>query len=346
MKKIIKVLTLFALAFVCSSSAWVNLTLIRPAPINLPQDIQTLIIVDRTHASDSKKNRMEEIITGEIMNQDLQAIQRAIDGVIYTVEGAPRFKIIRATERYTGDNTGKIFPEPMSWSTIDKLCVKYKADAVLVLESFDSDYIITNGTRMVSQTTKEGIPIKVPQFYAEGLGTVNMGFRLYDPASKSIADQHLFSHQSRWDATAISVTEAVQGILNKMEAINQVSYDAGREYATRITPTYYRVTRYFYNRPKRIDKLMEGVRRSEVADWNGAIESWKEAMKVAKKRKHKGRIALNIAVGYEVLGDMNKALEWASKAYTNYREDMARDYVSDLKARLREEAVVKEQLEQ
>jgi hypothetical protein len=346
MKTIFRVFSFFVLSFLCSSSAWVNLTLMRPALINLPQDIQTLIIVDRSGASDKKQNKIEEIITGETMSQDAQAAQQAIDGVINTVEGAPRFKIIRTTEKYTGDNSGKIFPEALTWATIDKLCIKYKADAVLAIETFDSDFMITNGTRMVTQTTKEGLPIKLPQIYAEGVGTVNMGFRLYDPGSRTIADQHLFSHQMRWDATATSITEAVAGILNKIEAINQVSYEAGQQYALRITPTYYRVTRYFYNRPKRIDKLMEGVRRSEVADWEGAISSWKEAMNDAKKSKHKGRIALNIAVGYEVLGDMNQALEWASKAYTDYGEEMARDYVSDLKARLREEEVVKEQLKQ
>jgi hypothetical protein len=344
MKKIFRVILLLSVLILCSSSAWVNLTLTRPALINLPQDIQTLIIVDRTLATDKKKNKMEEIITGEGANQDIQAAQQAIEGVISTLDNAPRFKIIRTTEKYNGDNTGRVFPEPLSWSTIDQLCVKYKADAVLVLETFDSDYIITNGTRMVTQTTKEGIPIKLPQIYAEGVGTVNMGFRLYDPTSKTIADQYLFSHQMKWDATATSITEAVQGVLNKIEAINQVSYEAGREYAYRITPTYYRVTRYFYNKPKRIDKLIEGVRRSEVADWDGAISSWQEAMKDTKKRKHKGRIALNIAVGYEVLGDMDKAMEWASKAYTDYDEKMARDYVSDLKARIREEEVVKQQL--
>lgn len=346
MKKILRVFTLVVILVLCSSSAWVNLTLMQPALINLPQDIQTLIIVDRTFSSDTKKNKIEEIVTGEVMNQDVQAVQHAIDGVISTVEGAPRFKIIRTTEKYTGDNTGKVFPEALSWSTIDQLCIKYKADAVLVIETFDSDYLITNGTRFVTQTTKEGLPIKLPQIYAEGVGTVNMGFRLYDPTTKTIADQHLFSHQMRWDATATSITDAVAGILNKIEAINQVSYEAGREYALRITPTYYRVTRYFYNRPKRIDKLMEGVRRSEVADWEGAISSWKEAMNDAKKRKHKGRIALNIAVGYEVLGDMDQALKWASQAYTDYGEDMARDYASDLKARIREEEVVKQQLNQ
>jgi len=344
MKKIFKVFSLLAIVLLCTSSAWVNLTLIRPALINLPQNIQTLIVVDRTQAPDTRKNRTEEILTGEIMKQDLQAIQHVVDGIIYTVGNAPRFKIVRTTEKYRGDNTGTLFPEPMDWTTIDKLCAKYKADAALVIETFDSDYLITNGTRLISQTTKEGIPIKVPQFYAEGIGTVKMGFRLYNLKDKVIADQHLFSHQRRWDASANNLTEAVQSILNKIEAINEVSYEAGRQYAIRITPTYYKVTRYFYNKPKRNKKLIEGVRRSEVADWKGAIESWHDALKIAKKRKHKGRICLNIAVGHEVLGNMDKALEWASKSYTDYGEKMARDYVSDLKARLREEEVVKEQL--
>jgi hypothetical protein len=53
-----------------------------------------------------------------------------------------------------------------------------------------------------------------------------------------------------------------------------------------------------------------------------------------KKYKHRGRLALNIAVGYEVLGNIDEAFEWASKAYTDYKEKMIRDYVSDLKARI------------
>jgi hypothetical protein len=343
MKKIIRFILLLGIIFVFTSSAWVNLTLIRPAVINLPQYIQTIIIVDRSVAPDTKRNKWEEIITGEAMHQDAQAIQQTIDGFIYTIGNAPRFNIIRTTEKYMGDNTGKIFPDVLPWSTIDKLCQKYKADAVIAVESFDSDYIITNGMRVETSKDNSGLPIKLNVFFAEGVATVNMGFRLYNPKEKVIVDQYLFSQKQRFDATAKTLTEALQRILDKTSAINEVSYDAGSIYAKRITPTYYKVTRYFYNRPKRNKKLMEGVRRSEVADWEGAIESWNEAIKV-DSRKQKGRIALNIAVAYEVLGDMDKALMWASKAYTDYSEKMANDYVRDLKARLREEAVVNEQL--
>jgi tetratricopeptide (TPR) repeat protein len=343
MKKILRVVLLLCALFVFNSSAWVNLTLIRPAEINLPQYIQTIIIVDRTVAPDTRKNKWEEIVTGEALHQDAQAIQQTIEGFIYTIGNAPRFNIIRTTEKFMGDNTGKIFPEVLPWSTIDKLCQKYKADAVIAVESFDSDYIITNGVRVEPSKDNSGLPIKLNVFYAEGLATVNMGFRLYNPKDKLIADQYLFSQQQRFDATAKTLTEALQSILDKTNAINQVSYDAGSIYAKRITPTYYKVTRYFYNRPKRNKKLMEGVRKSEVADWKGAIESWTEAMKV-DSRKQKGRIALNIAVAYEVLGDMDKALQWASKSYTEYSEKMANDYVRDLKARINEEAVVKDQL--
>jgi tetratricopeptide (TPR) repeat protein len=315
----------------------------RPAEINLPPYIQTIIILDRTIAPDTRKNKREEILTGEAMQQDVQAIQQTIDGFINVIGNTPRFNIIRTTEKYNGDNTGKIFPEVLPWSTIEQLCKKYKADAVIAVETFDSDYIITNSVRIEPSTDKSGLPVKLKVFYAEGLATVNMGFRLYNPKDKEISDQYLFAHQMRFDANASNMTEVMQRILDKTEAINQVSYEAGTLYAKRITPTYYKVTRYFYNRPKRNKKLMEGVRKSEVADWKGAIESWTEAMKV-DSRKQKGRIALNIAVGYEVLGDMDKALEWASKAYTDYSEDMANDYVSDLKYRINEEAVVNNQL--
>jgi hypothetical protein len=343
MKKILRVLILLVVAFIFNSSAWVNLTLMRPALINLPSYIQTIIILDRTVPPDTRQNKREEILTGEAMHQDAQAIQQTIDGFIYTIGNAPRFNIVRTTEKYKGDNTGKIFPEVLPWSTIEQLCNKYKADAVIAVESFDSDYIITNSVKIEPSTDHSGLPVKLKVFYAEGLATVNMGFRLYNPKDKEISDEYLFNNQMRFDANGNTLPEVMQRILDKTEAINQVSYEAGSLYAKRITPTYYKVTRYFYNKPKRNKKLMEGVRRSEVADWKGAIESWTEAMKV-DSRKQRGRIALNIAVAYEVLGDMNKALEWASKSYIDYSEDMANDYVSDLKYRINEEAIVNDQL--
>lgn len=342
MKKVLKITILLAAFMLFSSFARVTLTLVRPAELTVPQHIQTLIVIDRTLPSDEKKNKKEEILTGELMHQDQQAVEQSMEGVINMVMNTPRFKIVRTTEKYQGSTTGTLFPEPLSWDIIDQLCEKYGADAVISIETFDSDFILTAGGKLLPRVDHDRIlPVGVS---VNGVATVNIGFRLYDPATRTIADEFKFSHKMNVGSQINSVTDVARGVLAKTDAINQVSYAAGQIYGERICPVYYRVTRYFYDRPKRNKKLREGVRKSEVADWNGAIESWKEALNETKKRKQKGRLCLNIAVGYEVLGDMDQALDWASKSYTDYREKQADDYVRALRNRINEESVVKSQL--
>jgi tetratricopeptide (TPR) repeat protein len=81
-----------------------------------------------------------------------------------------------------------------------------------------------------------------------------------------------------------------------------------------------------------------------VADWNGAIESWTRALEA--RRKIAGRAAYNIAVGWEVLGEIEKAKEWASRAYTEYNDKMAKDYYDQLVYRQREEEIIRRQIPQ
>lgn len=344
MKKAVKLLILVSLPLILMSSAWVRLTLIQPAQLSLPQHIQKLVVLDRTIAKDERRNMFEEVLTGEFMRQDEQGIQHTMNGIVDVTLNAPRFTIERATEQYIGETSGTIFPEALPWEVVENLCKKYDADAIVAVETLDSDYIITNGTRKVQKKDPDGNPITVVEFTAEGVGIVNLGIRMYDPRERAITDQYQFSEQMRWDAHGGSVTDAAQGILNKVAAINEVCYKAGKIYAYRISPTYYTVKRYFYDKPKKNKFLVEGVRKSEVADWEGAIQSWEKAIAKGKKDKDKGRAAFNIAVAYEVLGDMDKALEWAAKSYTEYEDKDANDYYRKLKNRINSEAIAKHQL--
>jgi hypothetical protein len=331
MKTIIRSLFLLTLAITLSSSAIVD----------LPGHIKTVIIIDRTLTPDKKQNKIEEVLTGEVFKQDEQAVIQVIEGLVYSVSNSDRLTIIRTTEKFIGENSGKLFPQVLTWADVSKLCDKYKADAAIVLETFDSDYFLTHGSKVIPRTSS-GLPGL--SFYAQGIATVDMGFRIYDPSEEVITDAYLFHHEIRFDAGGNSLADAIQGVLNKTEAIKRVGYDAGVIYGQRITPSNYTVTRYFYDKPKKNKKLSEGVRRSKVADWKGAIQSWEEAMTIAKKDKHKGRIALNIAVAYEVLGDLDKALDWAEKSYVDYEEKMADNYVRQLKVRINETKVVEQQM--
>lgn len=344
MKKFYLHLVAIAGVILLSSSAWVRLTYLRPAVMTFPAEIQTLVIVDRTIPADERRNAVEEFLTGEFMRQDEQGVQQAIDGFVKTLHNAPRFKVEYSTDKLIGETSGTIFPQALNWNTIDRLCSKYKADAVVAIETYDSDYIITDGSRKVEKKDKDGNVSVVVEYFAEGVGTVNLGFRFYDPAQRSILDQYQFSEQMRWDAQGSTPAAAIEGMMGKVAAINEISYSAGAVYAQRISPTYYQVKRTFFDRPKKNKYLEEGVRKSKVADWEGAIESWKMAIKKGKKDKDKGRAAYNIAVAYEVLGDYELALEWAATSYTQYKEKDADNYHRVLKNVIREREIVKNQL--
>jgi tetratricopeptide (TPR) repeat protein len=140
-----------------------------------------------------------------------------------------------------------------------------------------------------------------------------------------------------FDAEAATLQGAINAMLDKVEATKRASYESGFTYGERITPTYYQVTRYFFNSPKK--KLGAGVRYSEVGDWNNAIREWTKVVDNGKL-KDAGRAAYNIAVGYEVLGDMEKAKEWAARSHTEFQEKDADEYYKTLCNRINEERLV------
>ena len=62
------------------------------------------------------------------------------------------------------------------------------------------------------------------------------------------------------------------------------------------------------------------------------------------KCKQAGRLVYNIAVAYEVLGDLNNAKDWATKAYIEYGEKMANEYIQILNARIMNERIIDQQI--
>jgi hypothetical protein len=77
-------------------------------------------------------------------------------------------------------------------------------------------------------------------------------------------------------------------------------------YGARISPTWYTVHREFYKKIKKDANFATGSRRAQVNDWNGAVEAWSRAAQ-SRNAKVAGRAAFNLALAYEVLGDLDNA---------------------------------------
>jgi hypothetical protein len=319
----------------CGGSRHIYFNAQVPAPYSIPHYIQSLAIIDRSIPEKEDLNILEGILTGEGIRQDKLATQIVIDGLNQSLSNSSRYSVIRTSEKMKGSGSGRTFPEPLDWNKVEELCKKYEVDALVSLETYDSDFIVTNGTRKKGES---GIEI-----YARGVATVNCGFRLYYPVNKDIVDQYHFSHAETWETGGGTVLAAVGALMNKDAAIKEASFAAGIVYGERITPSWVRINRDYFRKSKHDPYLAEGARMMEVNDWERAIEALTEAVETGHP-KTKGRAAHNLAVVYEILGNLEEAKKWASDAWGRYGCKRSRDYGYQLTRRINEQRVLEDQL--
>jgi hypothetical protein len=326
MKRSSILIPLLAVAFLFLAAPTMNFNVIIPAVIDVPDHIKVAAMIDRTLVEDEASNVIEGVITGEMIGEDKLATQILMDGVHAMLENAATVSLKRTTEVYAGGSPfSAAFPAPLSWEEIEALCEKYQADAIVAIEKFDTDFLIMPGANQVA--------------------TVKAGIRLYDPANKSIIDQYEYSHKESWNTGRLTLESAIDGLISKSTSIREASYEAGIEYGRRLSPSWYRVSRKYYRKSKGDDVFAEGARMMEVNDWEAAKDALLQAVDTGH-RKTKGKAAHNLAVVYEIEGNLEEAKFWAQAAWGKYRNKKSKDYLYDLNRRINEVARVNQQLDQ
>jgi hypothetical protein len=324
-KSMFRPVLLVLVIFLCAAPT-MNFNIMVPAAVSFPDYIKSVAMVDRTMTGDKVKDAIESGLTGEFLGEDKLATQIMMDGVYSIMVNSATLSFIRTPEVLEGGSSfSAAFPAALDWETITGLCRKYHVDVIMAIEIFDSDFIIIPGA---GQTV-----------------TVKAGIRMYDPVSQSIIDQYVFSHRMDMGGSINSVEAAIGTMLNKNAAIKEVSYDAGVIYGRRISPSWLRVSRTYYRRSKGDDNLAEGARMMEVNDWDAAKSSLMKAVETGRKRKTRGRAAHNLAVVYEIQGDLEEAKAWAQTAWGKYKNKDSRDYLYEINRRISESQVLEQQLD-
>ena len=90
-----------------------------------------------------------------------------------------------------------------------------------------------------------------------------------------------------------------------------------------------------------------------VKNWKSAISLWDAELNKTKNSWIQAQASNNIAIGYEITGDLDKALEYATHAYYSLGKMMIvdynlvmriSDYIIELTQRKKELALLKSQL--
>ena len=323
-----------------TSSVLVNIQ--RPADITIPQDIQNVVVVNRSRPSKENLagNIVEGLFTGEGIGVDGKGSEYCVEGLSDMLNNSERFtlKNVGAIElKGTGTSS---FPIPLDWNEVKSICGSYGGDALLVLSTFDSDSRVIVGAPVTRTRKVKGVKIKEIRYPATLIMDVESGWRIYDANKEQIIDENKFVEVKEFKSWGDSPEKARLNLPMKRSAIKESGVYAGRQYGFRISPIWIKVNRVYYT--AKLDEFKLAKSYVKVGDWDEAIEIWKPLTTNADA-KIAGRAAFNMALASEIKGGLDAAIEWAKKA-NKLGEKKAYNYINVLNRRKIDAEKLKQQL--
>jgi tetratricopeptide (TPR) repeat protein len=214
-------------------------------------------------------------------------------------------------------------PEILSWNFVEEMCTLYNTDALLVLEN-QSIRTVTN------YASGYNYDLLVPEKYHY----TSMDFysrthwRMYYPKSKTVVLDLITNHDTLyWDNYSYDIVSLYSEIPSVKGAAIITGINNAFDIAEKITPQWKSEIRYYYLiRNKNIDK---SVQHAAEGKWNEALENWLKYAETGRKIK-RSKILHNIALAYEMTGNIDKAIEIETLSVKTYYRSVTNHYLKQL----------------
>jgi hypothetical protein len=342
MKQLLYLIIPFILLSGCSSTNLVFMTITNPAPVSIPSSTRDIGLVKRCKPTDSNKtfNKIHQMTTLETEAILREGSDQAISGLKEALLENQRFDnvILMDSIQLTSPGSG-IFPSPLPWETVEKICSENKFSVLFSLEMFDTELLITPMSLPTSISNPSDILNTLHRVRMTTL--VKVGYRIYYPTSRVILDQFITTKSLEFNASGANPILAIEALVGRKEAIKQTANQAGRLYALRILPVNLRVSRDYFVRGK-TSSFKVAKRRAQSGNWDGAAEIWLRETN-SSKRKTAGRACYNMAIINEINGNLDEAIKWSQRSYEDYRVKLALQYLNILRYRKNQQNILNNQ---
>jgi hypothetical protein len=341
MKKCVPFLLVISVLVSCKTNE-LYLNVWEPAPVTIPSYVKSVGVINRSIPTDETKvfDEIDKVFTLEGVDLDKDGALIAVKGLSAELLNNNRFAEVKSLNNIDF-RTSRLenFPAPLSWEIVGQICNETSTDALFSLEKFDTDTQVSYSANKVDIVTPIG-SIPGIEHQADMHTTVKTGWRIYDPAGRSILDEYIESESISNSGRGINPLVAAKALTGRKAAVSEVSSKAGQNYAFRILPYKIRVYRDYF--VKGNDNFKIAKRKAQMGMWDEAGELWQTEtgnpeMKIA------GRAAYNMAIISEINGNIDEALSWARKAWGDYNIKLALDYVRILENRQYKRDVLEEQ---
>jgi len=290
----------------------------------------------------SYSTRLEQLIVMEERWLAEKGTEAALTGLFDELAQDTRFDTVHIL-----DNSGEEIvdfgtrPSNAIWNTIASICEENGVDAIFALASHDTDTQITLKKTKIDQLDmmRDHSTVSGQEITLETL--IENGWRIYDPKQRILVDEFTSNDHVVASAKGVSSVDALQAIDHRKETLLEQSKSAGSSYAQRMQPQKLEIQRDYHvvgskNLQLAADKIQNGA-------YDEALALWEEEVTNPKPRI-RGRACYNLAVLNEFYGNLNAAMNWATKSYDLFEQDATLDYIAVLEGRQAQKDVLKQQL--
>ena len=325
----------------CSSTNLMSLSVLKPAPVSIPANIKTVALVNRSKAANESQTLDAIHKALSLESNDLQqaGANGSIRGLKDELMKNTRFTEVKPLNMDLRSFGAGIFPTPMQWDSVEKICRESNTDALFSLELFDTESKL-NYSASPAQLNLGVTSLPAIAHQVNMATSVKTGWRIYDPSTRTILDEYILGEDISASGSGINPVVAASSLIGRKEAVTDVGIRAGEAYADRILPFWIRVSRDYFVSGN--ENFVMAKRKAQAGNWDGAAELWLEETK-SPDGKLAGRACYNMAIISEINGDLDGAIQWAQKSYENYNIRLALNYLNILRYRQRQNELLKSQ---
>lgn len=312
-----------------------------PPEVRLPENVKKVAVLNRL--GQAEEQDIDHLVTGIFTGRGTYVhrigARQAINGLLEYLNYSREFDELIRVNVMLNDTGHRAMPEAVSPELIRLTNQNYQADALIVLEYFNSANRSFIETRREREKERKDKVWSNTMLYNVGISEsfvgilevkLEVGWRTYNARDLDILDEHVITDSVYWEADGKTRSEAGSRLPNRSRAVEEAGFIAGENYAIRIVPGWSTVSRIFLLKG---NKFYPEVRKLlKRRQWGRLAETWETGLEHTDPLIRS--VALhNLAILYEMEGNIEKAMEYLEKANDLSRSHRIANYIEKVKER-------------
>lgn len=306
----------------------------KPAPEELPNDIQSLTLMNRSMNKQFSNFKQDSLQNYFYRNNyqlskiilDSMACDTTLKALAALMFESGRYDVVIPVDRnFKRSLPFYQIPDTLSGEQVDQICHDFNTDGLMVLDRFSTKVTADYSAEKEQQN---GMEPTISRYATLDLNYYAF-FRIYKAGQKGVVKTIEINDTIYWE----NADYTVDGLFSKMPPIKQALISAGikiaLDVADRISPDWVPAERGYFLLNRKNDKGQLYMSNDSIAE----AEKYWNAFTLSKNKNTRSKAEFNMALASELKGNLDTAIQWAIKSYYTMYRHQTEAYIKKLEAR-------------